>query len=215
MKKIYFVRHAESTGNAGDVFSSKDIDITDQGIKQANLIAERFKSIPIDTLVSSDSKRAIQTAEVINKFLKIELHTSPLFSEIKRPAEIEGVARGKVAHIVESLDQKFADPDWHHSDEENFHDFKKRALQAVDFLEQQTKEHILVVTHSKFLRMFIAVLMFGKDLTPHEYIQIRDTFKTENTGITVCTISENLKWRIVIWNDHAHLGEISPGAYRS
>jgi len=56
---IYLIRHGEKDSEGK--FLSK------RGVKQAKLLARRFKKIKFDKIYSSDLERCKQTAEIINK----------------------------------------------------------------------------------------------------------------------------------------------------
>jgi Fructose-2,6-bisphosphatase len=61
-KSIYFIRHGESTANAGGLsVESKKVALTTRGERQAQLLAENFDQTPAGVLVS-EFKRAQQTA---------------------------------------------------------------------------------------------------------------------------------------------------------
>ena len=87
MKTIHFVRHGESEGNVGEVWQNESALLTEHGREQAVLLARRLVSTPIDVIISSDMKRALQTADIIADHIKREVLHSPLFNERRRPSE--------------------------------------------------------------------------------------------------------------------------------
>jgi len=216
--KIYLVRHGESESNSSDIRQDEDCQLTQKGREQAEILAERFKNIPIDCLVVSTIIRAKQTAEIINRVInKPVLAFSDLFRERRDPSEFFGKEKycPFVADVYDQINEKFGDKDWHYSDEENFYDFKARALKALEYLKTIDSENILVATHGFFMRMLIACAIFGQDLKPETYWRMMLSFKTFNTGITVLEtnhkpfgLADQPDWTLVTWNDHAHLGEI-------
>ena len=69
MTRIYLVRHAEAMGNVQEFFQGRtDCEVSEKGKKQLELLAERFKDIPIEAIYSSPLKRTIDTAEAVNKY---------------------------------------------------------------------------------------------------------------------------------------------------
>jgi broad specificity phosphatase PhoE len=60
---IYLVRHGEKYPIKGDP------GLNSRGVKEARLLAKHFKSIQIDKIISSPSKRTIETAKIIAHFL--------------------------------------------------------------------------------------------------------------------------------------------------
>ncbi|HVO86656.1 MAG TPA: histidine phosphatase family protein [Candidatus Binatia bacterium] len=66
MKKLYFIRHGESLGNARRVFTGQwDAPLTDLGRAQAKTAAKKAGSLNIDCIVSSTLVRAGETAKII------------------------------------------------------------------------------------------------------------------------------------------------------
>ena len=62
MTKIYLIRHAESESNRNRTFTGQlDIGLTDTGKEQARRLAEHFRGISPDAIVSSDLSRVVAT----------------------------------------------------------------------------------------------------------------------------------------------------------
>jgi broad specificity phosphatase PhoE len=206
--KVYFVRHAESHNNVAHVHDNPEVGLTETGMMQARTVAKRFKKIEIDAIVSSHYLRAEQTARVINKITKKEIVFTELLKEAVIPSEIVGkkIDSAEVLLIRAQMREHRNDPDWHYSDEENFFDVRNRAMRALEYIKRVECERVLVVTHGTFLRMLIGVMMLGDRLVPDMHLDISHFLTTNNTGITVCEVSDSGAWKLVTWNDHAHLG---------
>lgn len=211
--KIYFVRHGESEDNLNRIRQRDNSPLSETGLKQANFVAKRLAKLPIDQIIASPFTRTHQTAEAISREINKEIIFSDLFVERKKPSVIEGLPAGDPQgdKIMDEFQKNFYLPDYHYSDEENFFDLKKRAGEAVQFLKQQTAEHVVVVTHGLFLRHLLGVLIFGDQYSQKEAERMLN-FRTQNTGISLCEyvpeeVSANSEgWRIEAWNDQAHLG---------
>lgn len=69
MTRVYLVRHGEAEGNlfrrAQGQYNGR---ITILGAQQIELLAERFRDIPLSAVYSSDLVRAVQTAEGVSRF---------------------------------------------------------------------------------------------------------------------------------------------------
>ena len=66
---IYIIRHGETYGNLnGDGFT--ETDLTDNGLRQAFLLGERFKEEKIDAIYTSTLIRAVRTGNEIHKYHK-------------------------------------------------------------------------------------------------------------------------------------------------
>jgi 2,3-bisphosphoglycerate-dependent phosphoglycerate mutase len=182
--------------------------LSELGKKQALGLAERISHLNVDKIISSTHTRAVETTDIINKKLNKKVIHSELFVENKRPTEVENESHRdpEVLAIHEKIMENFSDPSWHYSDEENYYDVLDRALKAVEFLEKQKSEHVLVVTHGTFLKMLIGVMIFGFDLAPSMGARMGDVLHMNNTGVTIAEFKYG-KWRIRTWNDIAHLAE--------
>jgi len=65
---IYLVRHGETDWNNKFLFQGQtDIPLNKAGMRQAFYIAGELKGRKVDAVISSDLKRAFQTAEIIKK----------------------------------------------------------------------------------------------------------------------------------------------------
>lgn len=213
-KNIYFVRHGESDANKERVRQGPDSVLSEEGVRQAQFVAERFDAIPLDVIIASPFVRTVHTGEIIAERVRVPLETCDLFRERKNPSEIIGLKVGdeKGDAITREILANYCTPGWRHSDEENFDDLKKRAGEAARFLENRPEENILVVSHGLFSRIFLARVIFGEEMTPHEFVKTVWSHWTKNTGITLYEYDpgrtgwENKGWLLKTWNDHAHLG---------
>jgi len=214
--KVYFVRHGQTYGNLSEVHQDHSDRLDEHGIKQAQMVAKRFKTIKIDTILSSDYVRARVTAEEIAKVVNKKIETSELLRERKRPSSLVGKRYDseEVLSTVKEMEIQKHIPEYHHSDEENHTEVLQRAQKLLRFLEQRKEENILVVTHAAFMRFILTSMVFGKDATVQHFEKMYDAFRVHNTGITVCKYGEGMRglykkdkyWWVVTWNDHAHLG---------
>ena len=206
--KIYLVRHGQTTLNAQGIHQPANATLSELGKKQASDLAERIVQLPIDKIITSTHMRAVQTANIINQKIDKPMEESKLFVEKKRPTEVENEHHEstEAQSISALIKENYADPLWHYSDEENYYDVLDRALRALDYLETQEEENILVVSHGTFMRMLLGVMIFGPDLAPSMGKSMIDTLHTHNSGITLTEFKEG-KWKLLTWNDYAHLGE--------
>lgn len=203
--KIYFVRHGEGEHNVKKLYSSKEFKLTEKGQQQAAFLTKRLENLPIELIISSTFERTIQTTEIINKKLNKEVIFSDLAVEIKRAKEVVGKFQDspEAVAVKKEIDEHFHLSDWHYSDEENFFDLKKRAVDFIKYLESFKQNHILVVSHAHFIRMVVLTLLLRENLTPEIFLKACSSFKLETSGLTVC--EKNITWKLITWNDHAHL----------
>lgn len=214
--KVYFVRHGQSESNKLQIHQDSADLLSDEGLKQGNVVAHRFKKINIDVILSSDYIRALDTAEEIAKVTNKKIEVTELLRERKRPSSLVGKRYDseEVLHANEKMETQKHMPDFHHSDEENHTEALNRAQMLLRFLEKRQEENILVVTHAAFMRFILTCIVFGPNATVQQFEKMYDSFRMHNTGITICKYKEGLRslykketyWYVDTWNDHAHLG---------
>lgn len=112
----------------------------------------------------------------------------------------------EIVPIHQIIREKFEEPNWHHSDEENFTDLLSRVHAVLEFIRSQKKENIVVVTHGYFLCLIIYYMLLGKNVSYKSFRSFRKHIELTNTGITVCEYKDDT-WKLLTWNDYAHLGE--------
>jgi probable phosphoglycerate mutase len=212
MKTVYFVRHAEGEKNTSNRWVTNETGLTEKGREQAQFIASRCEKLPVDVIISSTWQRAQETAKIINSRINKPLVLSDLFVERKWPSEQTGLLKDsrESQEIEKIIWNSFSNPEIRHSDEENFMDLKERIEKALVLLENRPEENILVVTHGFILRIILACIVMGEELTAPECDQFVDKFHTKNTGLTVVQYGKTEKrtrWHLSIWNDHSHLAD--------
>ena len=78
--KIVYVHHAER--NHGDKSVPRDEqDITEDGIKEAELLAKKVPLINVTKIYSSEHKRCIHTSNILNKNLNLDVKIDSRFNE--------------------------------------------------------------------------------------------------------------------------------------
>ena len=212
---IYIVRHGESEGNVGLFVQGPDEPLTSDGVKQAQAVAKRLKSIPADVILSSPEERSKKTAEIIGEYINVPIEFNDLLVEFIKPSVIIKKPKKdpEVKEIKKLLKDNFHVPGWKHSDEENFEDFKKRAIGLLNYLKTRKEKNIIITTHGIFMRILIAAVIMGSELSSYDYWKFFTTLYLDNTGITVLRSNEEEEyedtpqWELVTWNDPAHLGE--------
>lgn len=72
--KIWIIRHGQTDWNKkGIIQGSKDIELNETGISQAESRIETFNKYDFDLIISSTLKRAMKTAQIINKEKNVEI----------------------------------------------------------------------------------------------------------------------------------------------
>ena len=88
--KLYLVRHGQTEYNELSLHQHSNVELSDLGVKQAEILAKRFSKIPIDLIYSSTLKRAKDTTEIINRIINKKIVYLDSLKEKKNPSEIVG-----------------------------------------------------------------------------------------------------------------------------
>lgn len=79
---IFLVRHGETVDNARQIMQGQTQgELNARGREQADQVARRLAAEHLDAVVSSDLRRAIQTAEIIARPHGLTVSTTPLLRE--------------------------------------------------------------------------------------------------------------------------------------
>ncbi len=142
---IYLARHTQSEYNVRGLLNSDPnilVHLTEEGIRQAEKLAESLRDKPFEVIYTSELPRTQQTAEVINKHLNKPVIVEPLINENKMG--FEGM----------SLDDWFgalkaSDDGWHkrYNGGESMADALERTKLFVKKLKDSGHTSVLVVTH--------------------------------------------------------------------
>ena len=212
MTKIYLIRHAEAEGNLyRRIHGHYNSDITLKGLKQIELLAERFRDIEIDALYASDLKRTQKTASAITKYHNIPLNIEPRLKEVCMGVW-EDKPWGNVGYDEPEQMLLFAnDPaNWNIEGGEGFDDLKKRITGIIlELAKKHDGQTIACVSHGMAIRSLIS---FIKGV-PSE--RIHEILHGDNTCVALLNYQEG-KLELEYYNDNSHLpNEISTFANQS
>lgn len=152
---ITFVRHGETDLNKEHrITGESDVPLNEDGVAQAHETAEEIKG-DFDVLYSSTMKRALETAEIINKKLNLPLVTSDLIVE-RRFGSLTKKTWGEISEIV-GYDARSKDTRQEYNYKpfggETAEDFRKRLFTFVEEVKRSNYKKPLVVCHGGVLRM--------------------------------------------------------------
>ena len=146
--KVYIVRHGEVPHNALKQYNNQNEDLTKKGIKQAEELREKIKTINYDIVICSPLVRAKHTAKIINVKEKKMIIDNRL--EERNPGSLSG----------QSLDVTNREEYWNYNTtikygtSENIKSFFDRAYNFLDELKTKDYENVLIVAHSGVSKAF-------------------------------------------------------------
>jgi probable phosphoglycerate mutase len=155
-----FLRHGETSDGAANVISGwRDVALTPAGKMQAAAAAERLLRLGLTRIISSDLRRARETAEIVARVLLVSVETDARWRE-RRWGEREGTARVLAA----DPDDAEAPPGG-----ESLAELHARVAAALGALPPRC----LVVTHAGPLRCTAALAGLSvTDVSPGQFLDM-------------------------------------------
>ena len=158
IKELFLMRHAQTDSNIDGGWPLEGDPLNDCGKQQALRATSVVRIIHPDTILSSDSMRAVQTAELIsNGWFTKPILFSPLFREIDG-GKLKGMSREQIKKEYPNfansrgIPQGSLDPIF---GSEKIIEFAERVQNAISYVTNEwSGSKVLVVTHGAFIRMF-------------------------------------------------------------
>lgn len=195
---IYLVRHARQSSPLCNV----NVDLSQEGLEQAALLAKRLKEISLDALYSSNLIRAVQTADIVNQYHNLKHEVREGIKEI----DFGDMTGHEDAYIKQHYatflsDNARMNADLPYPGGENGQDVVNRAMPVLKEIIESDKENVLVVTHGGVVRALTAHLL-GMELSKKGMFGAA----LEHTSITEFVYRKETKqFYLQRFNDHAHL----------
>lgn len=152
--KLFLIRHGQTLWNQeGRYQGDKDIDLTKEGIRQARLTAEYLSDVNFSNIYSSPLKRAVDTANIINKINKgknLKIITRDNLKEMHF-GEWEGMKFEQLGKVFpEEFHQWLNDPyNYCPTGGESFKQVKERSIKEIENIVKENEEgsNVAVVAH--------------------------------------------------------------------
>lgn len=199
--KVFLVRHGETEWNRlGKFQGCQDIDLSREGIVQAEYLSKRFNT-NFDYIYTSPLKRAVQTATIIASNKEIE---PMIISELREInfGEWEGLT---LKEISSQFPKEFSE--WKNDKVEGPMcggdlSIKKASLRAKNAIEEiaikNKEKRILIVAHGGIIKSGL-IGLFNWDMTMYHKM------KLGNTSVCELDFDIGLNPNIVTINDTSHL----------
>jgi broad specificity phosphatase PhoE len=202
---VYQVRHGSTADWMKRIYQVGNTPLSARGIMQANKLAQRFKNIPVDVIISSKILRAEQTARIVAHAKGKRIQFWDGIHEVVRPTKIWGRSKHEpeVAAIMEAV-YAAMDTDARVLDEETFSEFRQRGISFVRRLENLKVQSVLVVSHGHIIRMATAVMTHGDSVSASQFREVEKK-ALENTSVTICVFDRKKRaWEIEEWEGLEH-----------
>jgi broad specificity phosphatase PhoE len=200
---IYLIRHGETEWNKNGRFQGHlDIELSEEGLRQGELVSKKLENVNFQGIYTSDLKRAYKTAEIIAK-----PHQMPLKELIGLKEINVGIWGGMtLKEIKESYGEEFKK--WNNDSEyrvekgESFNDLTLRVAETItNIMESHKGEAICVVTHGGVIKSYIGSLLELSTFSKRKFF-------IENCSITIVKMKEDGKLVLETLNDYSHLSSM-------
>lgn len=196
---IYLIRHGRQNSKSYNV----NVPLAAEGIEQARLLGERLKRYDIDVVYSSDLIRAVETADIVNEYIK----KPRVVDKCLREADFGGFTGLSDDELKESykeflkrratmtVDEPYPDGG------ENCQMVYERAFSVLKEIIKEDYKNVCMVTHGGTIRALLTGIL-GADY-PKWLLFGR---QIENTSITELLYDEKMNtFHIERFNDYAHI----------
>ncbi len=161
MTEIILARHGETEWNVAEVFRGRiDVKLNETGTKQAELLAGHLSSLKIDAVYSSPLKRALNTAELIARYHKLDVEIALGLTDFDY-GEWQGLPHHEVKEKYKELYAEWAENP--HLVKmpagESLSDVRERAVGVVDDIVTRYKGTVVLVSHRVVNKVLICALL--------------------------------------------------------
>lgn len=161
MTQIILARHGETEWNVGEIFRGRiDVELNENGIRQAELLAEYLSQLKLAAICSSPLKRALKTAETIAGYHKLGVEIASGLIDFNF-----GVWQGLSHQEVKGKYQELY-AEWIHRPEkvkiptgESLTEVRERALEVVNSIVTRYSGTAVLVSHRVVNKVLICALL--------------------------------------------------------
>lgn len=155
--KVYIVRHGQVSHNALKQYSTEDEDLTEIGIKQAEMLKQTLKDIHFDIVISSPLLRATHTEYILTNY------DNQIITDERLRERSCGTLSGQSLEVTNREEYWNYYSSVNYGINENIQDFFKRVWSFLDELKYKKYDNVLIVAHSGVSKAFSAYFEGIKD----------------------------------------------------
>lgn len=158
---LYLMRHGQTDWNLKHRSQgwNNTVTLNDNGIEQSYNAAEKLRDLEIETIYSSDLKRAKKTADIVSATLDLPVHYTKRLREMNF-GKAEGVKKtdlpAKFPHIYPAFND-INNPeryDVKYPNGETIGEVQQRFMKLATKLYEDGRKNVLLVTHGMLIRIF-------------------------------------------------------------
>lgn len=142
MKHIYLVRHCQAAGQAADA------PLTEEGVRQAERLADFLQDKGIRHIVSSPFLRAVSSIQPLAERLGLNVHQDERLTE-------RVLSTAPLENWLELLERTYSDDNLRFEGGESSGEAAERGMRVVSELIARPEDVLLLVTHGALLSLLI------------------------------------------------------------
>ena len=180
------MRHGQTDWNVKQRSQGwNDIPLNEKGVVQARLASEKLQNIEIETIYSSDLKRAKKTADIISASLDLPVHYTKRLREMNF-GKAEGVKKTDLPAKFPYIHSAFNDLknperyDIRYPNGESIGEVQQRFMKFITKLYEDGRKNVLIVTHGMLVRIFCEICL-------------KKSIRLENGSVLKVTFDEKTK----------------------
>lgn len=200
MALILLVRHGQNDWVKKNRLAgwTPGVHLNEDGQKQVKSLADRLSEWPIKAIYSSPLERCMETAAALAQSHNLEINQLETVGEVRygkwEGKKIKKLAKKKAWHVVQHYPSRFRFPDG-----ESFLEVQKRAVEAIESLnEKHQKEIVVVVSHADVIKLVLAHYM-------GTHIDLFQRIGLSPASVSVLALGENGGVRVLRVNDSGPL----------
>lgn len=165
IKKIYLVRHGESTSDVKEKYDGDyDDSLTEKGKREATEIAKKLLRKSIQAIYSSAKIRAKETAEIVGDYLKCKT----IFIENLNEQDIYGayseLAIDQPEEEYRKLGELLVNRDNVIEGTETYEHFKNRIVDSFSEILNSDYQSVAIITHGSPIRCIFREILKTEEL---------------------------------------------------
>jgi broad specificity phosphatase PhoE len=202
--RLLLVRHGATVLSAEDRFAgATDVELSDEGRRQAQGLAERLEPLPLAAIYASPMKRTVETATILGTPKNQAISTDPGLREIHH-GRWEGLTRKEVeARFGEEYGAWEEDPfTFAPEGGESGLSVMARALPVIRaIVVRHPNETVAVVSHKATIRLVLSSLL---GIEARGY---RDRLDQAPACLNIVDFKDPVRARLMLYNDTSHYAQ--------
>lgn len=204
LTRIFLVRHGATILTAEDRFAgATNVPLSDEGRRQASLLADRLRAVPVTAVYASPLDRTMETARLLAAPHGVDVTPREGLKEISH-GHWEQMTRKEVEQQFPTEAAAWDEDPYTFAPEggESGLAVTARALPALmEIVRKHEGQPVIVVSHKATIRLLLSSLL-GFD--PRRY---RDNLDQNPAALNIVDFKDPVRARLMLFNDTSHYDE--------